>query len=205
MHYGLLPRANRGIFAHQRAARSRRQDPGRPVQHHAGRRRPDQRLSGPPAARRAARSSPRTPRTTRRAARSSRRSRIASAAEIRTHYPATRRARHAITRQEAWTDARRPAGARFPTSSREVVERDRLRGARRPARSTSAPACRSACRSPCSRTSSRTPSGARSLSGETRRRAAHHRRLRGAAGDHRQDRARVRGRAGRRRRRSRAS
>ncbi len=41
MHYGLLPRANRGIFAHQRAARPRRQDSGRPVQHPAGRRRPD--------------------------------------------------------------------------------------------------------------------------------------------------------------------
>ena len=54
MHYGLLPRANRGIFAHQRAARPRRQDPGRPVQHPAGRRRPDQGLPGPPAARRAA-------------------------------------------------------------------------------------------------------------------------------------------------------
>ena len=37
----------------QRAARPRRQDPGRPVQHPAGRRRPDQGLPGPPAARRA--------------------------------------------------------------------------------------------------------------------------------------------------------
>ena len=38
----------------QRAARSRRQGAGRPVQHHAGRRRADQRLPDPPAARRAA-------------------------------------------------------------------------------------------------------------------------------------------------------
>ena len=41
VHYGLLPRANRGIFAVNELARSRRKNPGRTVQHHAGRRRAD--------------------------------------------------------------------------------------------------------------------------------------------------------------------
>ncbi len=40
---------------HQRAARSERQSPGGPLQHHAGRRRPDQRVSDPAPSRRAAR------------------------------------------------------------------------------------------------------------------------------------------------------
>ena len=64
----------------ERAARSRRQGAGRPVQHHAGRRRPDQRLSRFASRSTCCSASPRIPRTTRRAARSSRRSRIASAA-----------------------------------------------------------------------------------------------------------------------------
>ena len=41
MHYGLLPRANRGIFAINELPGPRRQDSGRAVQHPAGRRRPD--------------------------------------------------------------------------------------------------------------------------------------------------------------------
>ena len=41
MHYGLLPRANRGLVRHQRAAGPREQGPGGPVQHPPGRRRPD--------------------------------------------------------------------------------------------------------------------------------------------------------------------
>ncbi len=41
MHYGLLPRANRGHLRDQRAAGPREQGPGRPVQHPSGRRRPD--------------------------------------------------------------------------------------------------------------------------------------------------------------------
>ena len=57
----------------QRAAGPRRQDPGRPVQHPPGRRRPDQRLPGAAAARRHDGRSAPTPRTTPRAARSSRR------------------------------------------------------------------------------------------------------------------------------------
>jgi len=37
IHYGLLPRAKPRHLCHQRTARSRRQDSGRPLQHHAGR------------------------------------------------------------------------------------------------------------------------------------------------------------------------
>ena len=51
IHYGLLPRTNRGIFAHQRAARPRRAHPGGPAQHHGRARRPDPRLQGAAAAR----------------------------------------------------------------------------------------------------------------------------------------------------------
>ena len=55
MHFGLLPARQPRHLRHQRAARPERQGPGGPVQHHAGRRRPDQRLSGAAAAGRAAR------------------------------------------------------------------------------------------------------------------------------------------------------
>ena len=41
VHYGLLPRANRGIFAINELPDLAGKDPGRPVQHHAGRRRAD--------------------------------------------------------------------------------------------------------------------------------------------------------------------
>ena len=41
VHYGLLPRANRGIFAINELPDLAGKDPGRPVQHHAGRRCPD--------------------------------------------------------------------------------------------------------------------------------------------------------------------
>ncbi len=52
MHFGLLPRANRGPVRHQRAARPGQQGASRPVQHPPGGRRPDQRLPGAAAARR---------------------------------------------------------------------------------------------------------------------------------------------------------
>ena len=54
MHYGLLPRANRGIFAINELPDLAGQDPGRPLQHPPGGRRPDQGLSDPAEARRAA-------------------------------------------------------------------------------------------------------------------------------------------------------
>ncbi len=79
MHYGLLPRANRGHLRDQRAARPRRPDSGGAVQHPSGGGRPDQGLPGPACRSTCCSSSPPIPRTTRRAARSSRRSRIASA------------------------------------------------------------------------------------------------------------------------------
>ncbi len=41
IHYGLLPRANRGHFRHQRTARPGGKNSGGLVQHHAGRRRAD--------------------------------------------------------------------------------------------------------------------------------------------------------------------
>ena len=52
-HHALWPAAPRQSrhLRHQRAARSRRQNPGGAVQHHAGGRRPDQRLSRAPGTR----------------------------------------------------------------------------------------------------------------------------------------------------------
>ena len=52
MHFGLLPRANRGIFAINELPGPRRQDSSGPVQHPPGRGRADQRLPGATAARR---------------------------------------------------------------------------------------------------------------------------------------------------------
>ena len=51
LHYGLIPRANRGHLRDQRAARPRGADPGRPAQHPRGARRPGPRLHDPAAAR----------------------------------------------------------------------------------------------------------------------------------------------------------
>ena len=81
--------------------------------------------------------------------------------EIRTHYPAGRTDAMAITAQEAWTDAqRRGPRAEVPAFVPRSSRRSRSRRARIAA-STSAPASASACRSRRWRTSSRTPSGAR--------------------------------------------
>ena len=51
IHYGLLPRAHRGDLCHQRAARPRGEDPGRPVQHPSRRGRTDQGLPDSTSAR----------------------------------------------------------------------------------------------------------------------------------------------------------
>ena len=80
IHYGMLPRANRGIFALNELPDLAGKVQVGSVQRHAGRRRPDQRLSRSAFRSTCSSASRRTPRTTRRAARSSRRSRIASAA-----------------------------------------------------------------------------------------------------------------------------
>ena len=84
--------------------------------------------------------------------------------EIRTHYPATPPAGdadHARRRRgPSATAQRRCAAARSPTSSARWSRRSRSRRGRI-RRSTSDRASASGCRSRCSRTSSRTPSGAR--------------------------------------------
>ena len=80
--------------------------------------------------------------------------------EIRTHYPAGRAEAMAITAQEAWLHARRDgSGPRSRRSSPRSSRRSRSRRDRIAA-STSAPASASACRSRRWRTSSRMPSGA---------------------------------------------
>ncbi len=82
--------------------------------------------------------------------------------EIRTHYPASRAARDGdhraggVDRQARRQRRRRPDAGLRPRGRRG----DRLPGARRTRRSTSARASASGCRSRCSRTSSRTPSAA---------------------------------------------
>ena len=85
--------------------------------------------------------------------------------EITTHYPETVELGMAITAQEAWTVARDAAGARAATSSPRSIERVAFE-ARTDKRIDSGPACRSACRSACSRVSCRTRSAARSRLGE---------------------------------------
>ena len=55
LHYGLVPRTNRGIFAINELPGPRRADPGRPAQRARGARHPGPRLQDPPAARRHAR------------------------------------------------------------------------------------------------------------------------------------------------------
>ena len=52
IHYGLVPRTNRGIFAINELPGPRRAHPGRPAQHPRGARRPDPRLQDPAADRR---------------------------------------------------------------------------------------------------------------------------------------------------------
>jgi magnesium chelatase subunit I len=119
--------------------------------------------------------------------------------EIRTHYPRTVEDGMTITAQEAWTE--RDTGVEVPAFVARSSRRSPSRRATTRA-STSTRACRSGCRSASSRTWPRTPSGAPCSAAPP---LAHVRPLRGAVGDHRQARARVRGRAqGRRGRRARA-
>ena len=73
IHYGLVPRTNRGIFAINELPDLDREGAGRPLQPDGGEGRPDQRLQDPPAARRRDRRVARTRRTTPAAAASSRR------------------------------------------------------------------------------------------------------------------------------------
>ena len=81
--------------------------------------------------------------------------------EIRTHYPATRRNAMAITRQEAWTDRAGGAEGRDSRVRARGGRGGRVPGARRSQDRQAIRASASACRSPRSSWSSRTPSGAR--------------------------------------------
>ena len=81
--------------------------------------------------------------------------------EVTTHYPETVELGMAITESGSVDRARRRQGSR-PRFHRRSDRARRVRGARMTSASTSARASRSACRSACSRTSSRTPSVARS-------------------------------------------
>ena len=125
--------------------------------------------------------------------------------EIRTHYPATVEEGMAITAQEAWTE--RDSGRRdrsCPTTSAKSSSRSPSSRAKTSA-STSAPASASACPSPASKPSSAAPNSAPRAIARPRRRRAHRRRLRRHPRHDRQARTRIRGRAeGRRYHRARA-
>ena len=129
--------------------------------------------------------------------------------EIRTHYPRTRGEAMAITAQEAWVDAREAgtsaaAGATCPAFVREIVEEVAFQ-----ARGDQKVDKRSGVsqRLPITALENVVSNAERRAldNGEAGRRAARERHLRLAAVAHRQDRARVRRRAeGRRTRRARA-
>ena len=100
LHYGLIPRANRGHRRDQRAARPRRADPGRPAQHPRGARRPDPRLHRPAAARPVRGRHRPTRRTTPSRGRIITPLKDRLGSQIRTHYPRTLEHEMAIVRQE---------------------------------------------------------------------------------------------------------
>ena len=118
--------------------------------------------------------------------------------EIRTHYPATRHNAMAITKQEAWTDRVDAVKVEIPSYVREVVEEVAFQ-----ARADRKIDKRSGVsqRLPITTLELVVSNAERRAlaNGENARRAAGHGRLRGAAVDHRKIRARVRRRAARRR------
>ena len=188
----------------QRAARPRAAHPGRPAQHPRGARPPDPRLPGAPPARHALRllRQPRglhEPRHDHHAAQGPHR--VADPHPL----PAERRrSRPQITAQEAWTE-RDDAPVVIRRRSRLLVEEIIDRRARERARRPELRRLGAASRSRRSSSWSRTSSGARL---RDRRPAGLPARLRppaAAAGDHRQDRDGLRGRAAGRRGRGRAS
>ncbi len=165
MHFGLLPRANRGIFAINELPDLSGKIQVGIVQHHAGRRRPDQRVSGPPAARRAAglHRQPRglhRPRQDHHAAQGP--DRLGDHAPI-TPAPRAGPGHHragSVARARR-TDRRRDAGVhRRSWWSGSPSRRGRTSG------STGAPASASGCRSRSSRSWPATPSAAASGAGE---------------------------------------
>ena len=118
--------------------------------------------------------------------------------EIRTHYPATRHNAMAITKQEAWTDRAGALKVEIPRYVREVVEEVAFQ-----ARADRKIDKRSGVsqRLPITTLELVVSNAERRALAQRRdaRRAARHRRLCGAAVDHRQVRARIRRRAARRR------
>ena len=81
--------------------------------------------------------------------------------EIRTHYPAALEQGIAITAQEAWLERPSPVEVRVPRLHHARWWSNWRSWRARTSASTSAPASRSGCPFRCSRTWSRTPSGAR--------------------------------------------
>ena len=140
VHYGLVPRANRGIFGAQRAARPGRADPGRAVQRAGGARHPGPRLLACGCRWTCCWSPPPTPRTTPTAAGSSPRSRTGSAPRSAPTTRSRSTTRSRCSRQEA--DAgrrggRAPARGRWPGSPgrlRESSSVDQRSGRQRPVR-----------------------------------------------------------------------
>ena len=203
IHYGMLPRANRGIFALNELPDLAGKVQVGLVQHHAGRRRPDQRLSRPPPARRAA--------LLHGESRGLHRARQDHHAAQGSH---RQRDHHALPRNgrdSAWRSRSRKRGpsrgslpVRVPDFIAEVVERVAFEARtdkridKRSGVSQRMPI--TVLENVVSNAERRAVRAATSAGG-----AAHLRHLRGAARDHRQDRARVRGRARRRPGRSRAS
>ncbi len=190
IHYGMLPRANRGIFALNELPGSRRQGAGRIVQRHAGRRRPDQGLSDPPSARRAAllHGEPRGlhgARQDHHAAQGSHRQRDRHALS------GDRRAGHGHHAPGGVGQARQPRRSR-PGLHRRADRAHRVRGAQRsPHRQALGRVAAHADHGHRERRLQRR--AARHRLRRRRHRAARVRHLRRAPGDHRQDRAGVRG------------
>ncbi|CAA9476484.1 MAG: Magnesium chelatase, subunit ChlI, partial [uncultured Solirubrobacteraceae bacterium] len=182
----------------QRAARPRRQGAGRPVQHHAGRRRPDQRLSGAPAAGRDALLHRQSrglhgARQDHHAAQGPHRLRDRDALSR------DRRPRHGDHAAGGLDGARRRRGERAararPTAGVRGGRARRVRGAHRQAHRQAVG--RLAAHADHGHGERGLQRGApRRARRRPRGRAAPGRRLRGAAGDHREARAGVRGRAG---------
>ncbi len=145
-----------------------------------------------------------TPRTTRRAARSSRRSRTASARRSARTIREPRRTRWRSRRRKRGDDARRAAARRSKCRPSCARSWKRSRSRRAPIRKIDKPVRRQPAPADlrAGERGARTPSAALHRR-RSRRRAARDRRLRGAAVDHRQVRARIRrrteGRRGRRR------
>ena len=162
IHFGLIPRTNRGIFTHQRAARPRGAHPGRPAQHARGARRPGARPH-PAAAARPVRGRERQPRGLHqprphhhapqgppRVARSGPTTRAPSS----TSSPIMRQERTPLRRTTAST----ARGRARSSCSRSSPSCRTSRDARRRSASGRASACASA--SPTSRRCSPTPCGA---------------------------------------------